>query len=58
MDWKKLQTLKKWMGETEAGIKIIIGGDFDARTEKEGEGITDGRERDGRKWATIERSKS
>lgn len=47
-----LQTLEKWMGEREAGIRTIIGGDFNARTGREGGGIIEmegeGGDREGR----------
>jgi len=33
---KKLEELKKWMVEREEGVKTIIGGDFIARTGREG----------------------
>lgn len=33
---KKLEGIKGWMEEGEVGVKTIIRGDFNARTEEEG----------------------
>lgn len=40
----KLWILEEWMSEDERGIKTIVGGDFNARTEREGGRIEEAEE--------------
>lgn len=34
-----LEELERWMGDREREVKVLIGGDFNARTAKEGGGV-------------------
>lgn len=36
---RELESVKEWMEETEEGIRIIIGGDFNVRMGEEGRGV-------------------
>jgi len=44
---KKLEELRGWMEEKEEGVKTIIGGDFNTRTEREGGRLSMAEEEEG-----------
>lgn len=39
LEEKKLETLREWMESTEEGVRVLIGGDFNARTGEVGGGV-------------------
>ncbi|XP_077280504.1 uncharacterized protein LOC143907534 [Temnothorax americanus] len=41
---RKLEDLKEWVEEIERGVRVLIGGDFNARTGKEGGFVEEGEE--------------
>lgn len=41
-----LEDLERWVGEREEGIRTIIGGDFNARTGREGGSVEEGNDRE------------